>query len=65
MFNKKTVDIALKAAASTEREIAVAGSVSTSGSWDKLTKNEITPGFSEQLTILSDAGVDLIILEVN
>ena len=37
-WNKKTVDIALKAAALTDREIAVAGSVSTSGSWDKLTK---------------------------
>ena len=62
-WNKKTVEIALKAAASTKREIAVAGSVSTSGSWDKLTKNEIKPGFTEQLKILSDAGVDLIILE--
>ena len=39
-WNKKTVDIALKAAASADREIAVAGSVSTSGSWDKLTKDE-------------------------
>ena len=62
-WNKKTVSIALKAAASTDREIAVAGSVSTSGSWDKLTINEIKPGFTEQLRILSDAGVDLIILE--
>lgn len=62
-WNKKTVEIALKAADSTKREIAVAGSVSTSGSWDKLTMNEIKPGFTEQLKILSDAGVDLIILE--
>ena len=63
LYYKKTVEIALKAAASTKREIAVAGSVSTSGSWDKLTKNEIKPGFTEQLKILSDTGVDLIILE--
>ena len=62
-WNKKTVDIALKAAASTDKEIAVAGSVSTSGSWDKLTNEEIKPGFTDQLNILSDAGVDLIILE--
>ena len=63
VWHKKTVDIALKAAASTDREIAVAGSVSTSGSWDKLTNDEIKPGFTDQLNILSDAGVDLIILE--
>ena len=62
-WNKKTVQIALKAAESADREIAVAGSVSTSGSWDKLTLSEIKPGFTEQLKILSDAGVDLIILE--
>jgi S-methylmethionine-dependent homocysteine/selenocysteine methylase len=37
--------------------------VSTSGSWDKLELNQLKPGFTEHLKILSDAGVDLIILE--
>ena len=62
-WNQKTVKIALKAATLAHKEIAVAGSVSTSGSWDKLKKSEIKPGFTEHLKILSDAGVNLIILE--
>jgi len=62
-LNKKSVDIAKQAANNSDREIAVAGSVSTSGSWDKLELNQLKPGFTEHLKILSDAGVDLIILE--
>ncbi len=62
-WNKRSVEIAKKAANSAERDIAVAGSVSTSGSWDRLKTEDIKPGFIEHLKILSDAGVDLIILE--
>ena len=62
-LNKKSVEIAKQAANNSDREIAVAGSVSTSGSWDKLELNQLKPGFTEHLKILSDAGVDLIILE--
>jgi S-methylmethionine-dependent homocysteine/selenocysteine methylase len=62
-LNKKSVEIAKQAANNSDREIAIAGSVSTSGSWDKLELNQLKPGFSEHLKILSDAGVDLIILE--
>ncbi len=62
-LNKKSVEIAKQAANNSDKEIAVAGSVSTSGSWDKLELNQLKPGFSEHLKILSDAGVDLIILE--
>ena len=62
-LNKKSVEIAKQAVNNSDREIAVAGSVSTSGSWDKLEQNQLKPGFTEHLKILSDAGVDLIILE--
>jgi homocysteine S-methyltransferase len=62
-LNKKSVEIAKQAVNNSDREIAVAGSVSTSGSWDKLELNQLKPGFTEHLKILSDAGVDLIILE--
>ena len=62
-LNNKSVEIAKQAANNSDREIAVAGSVSTSGSWDKLELNQLKPGFTEHLKILSDAGVDLIILE--
>ena len=37
-WNEESVKIALKAANNSNREIAVAGSVSTSGSWDKLSE---------------------------
>ena len=62
-WNKKSVEIAIEAANNSDREIAVAGSVSTSGSWDRLELNQLTSGFDEHLKILSDSGVDLIILE--
>ena len=62
-WNKKSVEIAIEAANNSNREIAVAGSVSTSGSWDRLEIDQLKLGFIEHLTILSDAGVDLIILE--
>ena len=62
-WNKKSVQIALEAASKSGKDIAVAGSVSTSGSWDSLSANDIKPGFIEQIKILTDNGVDLIILE--
>ena len=62
-WNEESVKLALKAANHSKREIAVAGSVSTSGSWDKLSEEDIKPGFNEHLKILKEAGVDLIILE--
>ncbi len=62
-WNKKSVQIALEAASKSGKDIAVAGSVSTSGSWDNLSASDIKPGFIEQLKILTDNGVDLIILE--
>ena len=62
-LNKKSVEIAKQAVNNSDREIAVAGSVSTSGSWDKLEINQLKTGFTEHLKILTDAGVDLIILE--
>ena len=62
-LNKKSVEIAKQAVNNSDREIAVAGSVSTSGSWDKLEQSQLKPGFTKHLKILSDTGVDLIILE--
>ena len=62
-LNKKSVEIAKHAANNSDREIAVAGSASTSRSWDKLEPNQLKPGFTEHLKILSDTGADLIILE--
>ena len=62
-WNNKSIEIAKKAANNSDRDIAVAGSVSTSGSWDRLIIEDIKPGFIEHLKIMADAGVDLIILE--
>ena len=62
-WNEESVKIALKAANNSKKEIAVAGSVSTSGSWDRLSEMDIKIGFSQHLKILKEAGVDLIILE--
>ena len=50
-WNEESVKLALKAANHSKREIAVAGSVSTSGSWDKLSEEDIKPGFNEHLKI--------------
>ena len=62
-WNEESVKIAFKAANKSKREIAVAGSVSTAGSWDRLSEEDIKPNFVEHLKILKNAGVDLIILE--
>ncbi len=60
-YNKKSVQIAKDA--SKNKNVAVAGSVSTFGSFYKLGLKAMIPGFKEQIKILSEEGVDLIILE--
>ena len=62
-WNNASVNIAKSVANNSDREIAVAGSVSTYGSWDKIEPKYLKPGFIQQINILSNAGVDLIILE--
>ena len=62
-FNQKSVKIAREAIENTNKETALAGSVSTFGNFYKLGIKAMIPGFHEQLKILSEAGVDLIILE--
>ena len=62
-WNNASVKIARQVADSSDRDVAVAGSVSTCGSWDKIEPKLLKPGFDQQISILSDAGVDLIILE--
>ena len=62
-FNKKSVQIAKEAVKNSNKDIAVAGSVSTFGSLYKFGTEAMKPGFKEQLKILSGEGVDLIILE--
>jgi len=62
-FNQKSVEIAKKAIENSKKNIALAGSVSASGSYYKLGVKAMIPGFNEQLKILTEEGVDLIILE--
>ena len=62
-FNQKSVKVAREAIENTNKETTLAGSVSTFGNFYKLGIKAMIPGFHEQLKILSDAGVDLIILE--
>ena len=62
-WNNASVRIARQVADSSDQEIVVAGSVSTCGSWDRIEPEYLKPGFDQQISILSDAGVDLIILE--
>ena len=62
-FNKKSVQLAKEAVKNSNKDIAVAGSVSTFGSLYKYGLEAMKPGFKEQLNILSNEGVDLIILE--
>ena len=62
-FNKKSVQIAQDAVKNSNKDIAIAGSVSTFGSLYKFGTEAMMPGFKEQLKILSGEGVDLIILE--
>ena len=62
-YNKKSVQIAKNAVNDSNKDIAIAGSVSTFGSLYKFGIKAMVPGFKEQLKILSGEGVDLIILE--
>ena len=62
-WNAKGVVLAKSVAESSKQNISVAGSVSTYGSWDRLSEDELIPGFKEQIKILSDAGADFLILE--
>ena len=62
-FNKKSVQLAKEAIKNSNKDIAIAGSVSTFGSLYKYGLEAMKPGFKEQLNILSNEGVDLIILE--
>ena len=62
-FNKKSVQLAKEAIKNSSKDIAIAGSVSTFGSLYKYGLEAMKPGFKEQLNILSNEGVDLIILE--
>ena len=62
-FNKKSVQLAKEAVKNTNKDVAIAGSVSTFGSLYKYGLEAMKPGFKEQLNILSNEGVDLIILE--
>ena len=62
-FNKKSVQLAKEAIKNSNKDIAIAGSVSTFGSLYKYGLEAMRPGFKDQLNILSNEGVDLIILE--
>ncbi len=62
-FNQKSVEVAKEAIKNINKNVALAGSVSTFGNFYKLGIKAMIPGFNEQLKILSDEGVDLIILE--
>ena len=62
-YNKKSVLIAKEAVENSKKDIAIAGSVSASGSFFKLGIKKMIPNFNEQLKILTGEGVDLIILE--
>ena len=62
-FNQKSVQVAKKAIENSKKNIALAGSVSASGSFYKLGIKAMIPGFKEQIKILKEEGVDLIILE--
>lgn len=62
-WNKAGVKLAREVADNSSVNVAVAGSVSTYGSWRRLGVSELKPGFDLQAKILADEGVDLIILE--
>ena len=62
-YNKKSVQIAKDAVKDSNKDVAIAGSVSTFGSLYKFGIKAMKPGFKEHLNILSGEGVDLIILE--
>jgi S-methylmethionine-dependent homocysteine/selenocysteine methylase len=62
-WNIAGVKLAREIANNSSGDIAVAGSLSTYGSWQKLGVKELRLGFDLQGKVLADAGVDLIILE--
>ncbi|MEM7267905.1 MAG: homocysteine S-methyltransferase family protein [Pseudomonadota bacterium] len=62
-WNQQAIKIAKDAAAASGRDVAVAGSVSTYGSWQRLGIDVLAPGFALQARICADAGADLLILE--
>ena len=62
-FNIRSVQLAKEAVKNSNKDVAIAGSVSTFGSLYKYGLDAMKPGFKEQLNILSNEGVDLIILE--
>jgi S-methylmethionine-dependent homocysteine/selenocysteine methylase len=62
-FNIRSVQLAKEAIKNSNKNVAIAGSVSTFGSLYKYGLEAMKPGFKEQLKILSSEGVDLIILE--
>ena len=62
-FNIRSVQLAKEAVKSSNKDVAIAGSVSTFGSLYNYGLEAMKPGFKEQLNILSNEGVDLIILE--
>ena len=63
IFNKQAVKIAKQAIDNSKKSVSLAGSVSSYGSFLKLGTKSLKPGFNEQIKILSNEGVDLIILE--
>ena len=62
-FNQKSVELGKKAIENSKKKVALAGSVSASGSFFRYGIDALKPGFNEQIKILSEEGVDLIILE--
>ena len=62
-WNIAGVKLAREIANNSSSDVAVAGSLSTYGSWQKLGVKELRLGFDLQGEVLADAGVDLIILE--
>ena len=62
-FNQKSVQVAKKAIKNSKKNVALAGSVSASGSFYKYGIEAMIPGFKKQIKILREEGVDLIILE--
>ena len=63
LFNKQAVQIAKQAINNSKKNICLAGSVSSYGSFLKLGTKNMKPSFNEHIKILSNEGVDLIILE--
>ena len=65
LWNQKAMAFAKEACDrhATARPVYIAGSVSTFGSWRKLSAEEIAPSFRRQAEILAENGADLLLLE--